>query len=113
MSSNDKPGNSQVKLRFDQTSALYSAQFVTNVTQDEVVINFSSGVIADPQSGENVLPIHSRIAMTRDGAKRLLSVLKQTLEAPGVGGASARAAVRSRNGARTTATTAGFPRVVD
>ena len=111
---NDKPGGKQVKLRFDQTSALYAAQFVTNITPDEVVINFSSGVVADPASGENVLPIHSRIAMTRDGAKRLLTVLKQSLEAPGVGGASARAAVRSRAGGKTAAATpAGFPRAVD
>lgn len=113
MNNDNKPGGNQVKLRFDQTSALYSAQFVTNVTQDEVVINFSSGVLADPVSGENVLPIHTRIAMTREGARRLLSVLKQSLEAPGVGGASARAAVKSRGPGKAGVTAAGFPRVVD
>lgn len=106
--------NKQVKLRFDETSALYAAQFVTNITPDEVVINFSSGVVADPANGENLLPIHTRIAMTREGAKRLLTVLKQSLEAPGVGGASARTTVRSQAAGKAAALpAAGFPRSSD
>jgi len=107
----ERSSSKQVKLRFDQTTALYAAQFVTNITPDEVVINFSSGVIADPTSGENVLPIHSRIAMTRESAKRLLTVLRQSLEAPGVGGASVRATARGRAPAKIAALPgAGFPK---
>lgn len=113
MPDNDKSASSnQVQVRFDATSALYSAQFVTNVTQDEVVINFSSGVIQDPESGENLLPIHTRIAMTREGARRLLAVLKQSLEAPGIGGASARVGVK-RPALKGEGAPAGFPRVLD
>lgn len=108
-------GGQSVKLRYEETRALFSGQFVTSVSADEVMINFSSGTITDPDSGETVLPIHTRIAMSRDGAKRLLTVLKQSLETPGVGGAMARTAVKSR-GARKdepAAPAAGFPRVVD
>lgn len=110
-------GGQAVKLRYEETRALFSGQFVTSVSSDEVLINFSSGAIADPDSGETVLPIHTRIAMSREGAKRLLAVLRQSLETPGVGGTQARAAVKSR-GARAEGEGAegpasGFPRVVD
>lgn len=108
-------GGQAVKLRYEETRALFSGQFVTSVSSDEVLINFSSGTITDPDSGETVLPIHTRIAMSRDGAKRLLTVLKQSLETPGVGGAMARTAVKSR-GARqgeADSPSSGFPRIVD
>ncbi len=67
-----------VKVRYEQTRAEYAAQFVLNMSEEEIVINFSSGMMPDP-AGENHLPIHSRIAMTPNNARKLAALLNQAL----------------------------------
>ncbi len=68
-----------VRVRYEETTVEYASQFLANVTADDVVINFSSGYLTDPGSGENVLPIQKRIALTHQGAQRLIAVLQQAL----------------------------------
>ena len=67
-----------VKVRYEKTSAEYAAQFVLNMSEEEIIINFSSGMMPDP-AGENHLPIHSRIAMTPNNARKLAALLNQAL----------------------------------
>lgn len=69
----------QVRVRYEQTEALYASQFVLNVTEDEIVVNFSSGSLPDPNSGELHLPVHTRIALSPNGARNLLNLLNQAL----------------------------------
>lgn len=69
----------QIKVRYNETSALYSSQFILNSSDEDIVINFSSGPLVDPASGDTMLPIHTRIALTKDGARRLLGVLSRVL----------------------------------
>ena len=71
----------QPKLHFERTAALYASQFVISATGDEVIINFSSGNQSDAQTGENYLPVHTRIAMTATGARRLAGLINQALSA--------------------------------
>lgn len=69
----------QIKVRYTETSALYASQFILNSSEEDITINFSSGPMTDPAGGETVLPVHTRIAMGKEGAKRLHAVLGQVL----------------------------------
>ncbi len=71
----------KVKVRYEETKALYASQFVINATEEELIINFSSGSLPDPMTGENHLPVHSRVAISISGAKRLVMLLNQALSA--------------------------------
>jgi hypothetical protein len=68
-----------VRLRYDNETALYASQFVLNLSEDEIILNFSSGILPDNKSGENYLPIHSRIAISKLGARKLAALLNQVL----------------------------------
>jgi len=72
----------QVKVRYAETSALYASQVLVNATGEDIVLNFSSGYMSDPSSGQTLLPVHTRIAMTAAGARRLHALLDQVLKSP-------------------------------
>ncbi len=81
MTEQDSGSNKQqIKVRYAETSALYASQFIVSSTNDDVTINFSSGPMVDPGTGETMLPVHTRLAMTTEGAKRLYSVLGSVLQ---------------------------------
>ncbi|HEB68975.1 MAG TPA: hypothetical protein ENI88_05075 [Desulfobulbus sp.] len=69
----------QVKVRYNETSALFASQFILNTSAEDITINFSSGPLSDPANGETILPVHTRMAMTREGARRLHAVLGNIL----------------------------------
>jgi hypothetical protein len=75
----DNQTRQQIKVRYTETSSLYASQFILNSSDEDITINFSSGPLADPGSGETILPIHTRISLTRDGARRLMGVLGRVL----------------------------------
>jgi len=77
----EKQGSQQIHMRYEQTMASYASQFVLNATGEEIIVNFSSGSIPDPRTGENHLPIHTRIAMSTAAARRLANLLNQALSA--------------------------------
>ena len=79
MSNQDNKTQQQIRVRYNETSALFASQFIVNTSAEDVTINFSSGPISDPGSGETMLPVHTRIAMTREGARRLHAVLTNIL----------------------------------
>ncbi len=69
----------RLRVKYETPSALYAGQVLVNATSGEVFLNFSSGIIPDQAGGESLLPIHTRIAMTRETATRLSALLDQTL----------------------------------
>jgi hypothetical protein len=71
----------QLQLRYEQTTALYASQFVISATGEEVIINFSSGNMPDPTTGNTYLPIHTRIALSSTGARKLANIINQALTA--------------------------------
>ena len=81
MSNQDNKTQQQIRVRYNETSALFASQFIVNTSAEDVTVNFSSGPITDPASGETMLPVHTRIAMTREGARRLRAVLTNILAA--------------------------------
>ena len=78
-SDNTEKNSEQVVVRYNETTSLFASQFILNTSSDDVTISFSSGPLADPSGNGTILPVHSRIAMTRDGARRLHEILGSVL----------------------------------
>lgn len=79
----EKPANEarQLRIKYDESKAVYASQALVQTNIEEVILDFSSGILQDPSgSGAAVMPIHTRIAMSHAGAQRLLSALTQTLQ---------------------------------
>lgn len=76
----------QIKIRYNETSSLFASQFLLNSSEEDVTVNFSSGPLTDPAGGESVLPIHTRISMSKAGAKRLYDILGKILSQPEASG---------------------------
>ena len=81
-----------VRVTYQETSALFASQFIVNATGEDLTVGFSSGPLTDPASGETVLPVHTRLAMTREGAARLRDILARVLDQPAGEGEGPRAA---------------------
>ena len=69
-----------MRVRYETTEASYASQFVVNASAEEIVVGVSPGFVTDPNTKENLLPIHSRFAMTPAGAKRLVNALSSALK---------------------------------
>lgn len=76
--SQDSP-KQQVKVSYKETSALFCSQFICTSSEEDITVGFSSGPITDSATGEAILPVHTRIAMTLDGARRLHATLGRLL----------------------------------
>lgn len=70
---------SNVRLRYDSMDTTFASQFIVNASREEIILNLSPGYIAEPGSGDRLLPIQSRIAMTPQGAARLVQTLNTVL----------------------------------
>jgi hypothetical protein len=64
----------------DRMPAYYASQFLVTVTEDEMLVDCAPGLVGDPVQGDLVLPVHTRLALSRQGARRLIGVLTQALE---------------------------------
>jgi len=71
------------KIRYADTSSIFSSQFLVNSTHEDITVGFSSGYMNDPGSGETSLRVHSRISMTQACAKRLHELLGKALAGNG------------------------------
>ena len=69
----------KIQVKYEDMTARYANQVVLTTGQEEVFLDFSSGLIPDQGSGVSTLPIHTRIAMTGNGLRRLYQVLGQLL----------------------------------
>ncbi len=86
----NEPDQKQMKIqvKYEDLTARYANQVILSTGQEEVYLDFSSGIIPDLGSGMSTLPIHTRIAMSAGGVRRLYNVLgqlfaKQQQPAPG------------------------------
>ena len=70
----------KVRLHYNTTDTLFASQFLVNTSREELILNLSSGYMADPGTDEQLLPIHTRIAMTPQGAARLANTLAGALK---------------------------------
>lgn len=75
---NNEPQTVTLRVKYEKSEASFASQAMVQATQEEIFIDFASGVISDGAEGR-IMPIHTRIAMTRPGALRLLQALARTL----------------------------------
>lgn len=68
-----------IQLRYDDQTARYANHALVSVGNEEVYLDFTSGIVAD-RPGVSVMPIHTRIAMTPSGVVRLAQLLAQTCQ---------------------------------
>ena len=74
------PSPAKVVVKYENATALYAGQTIVNRSADEVIIDFSSGPVAVDE--QQVLPIHTRIAMSGAAAERLMRLLQQATNSP-------------------------------
>lgn len=74
------PSDTKLKIRYQEMAARYANQVIIHSTKEEVIMDFSSGVVPDPITGESTIPVHTRIALTMGGARRLYELLGRSLE---------------------------------
>ena len=71
--------NLNIQVKYDDLTARYANHALVNVGQEEVYLDFTSGIVPD-RPGSAVMPIHTRIAMTPSGVVRLTQLLNQTIQ---------------------------------
>ncbi|MDF1754865.1 MAG: hypothetical protein P1U89_18910 [Verrucomicrobiales bacterium] len=69
-----------VQILYETTSAIFSNQVIVNSGQDQIILDFSTGIISDHSTGRHVLPIQSRIAMTPGNAVKLVQTLSGVIQ---------------------------------
>lgn len=82
MSTESNPNNPQtvnLQLKYDDLTARYSNHALVSVGNEEVYLDFTSGIVQD-RPGVQIMPIHTRIAMTPSGVVRLAQLLAQTVQ---------------------------------
>ena len=68
-----------VQVKYEDFAARYANHALVNVGQEEVYLDFTSGLVPD-RPGVSVMPIHTRIVMTPSGVVRLTQLLNQTIK---------------------------------
>lgn len=69
-----------LQIRYEDMSARYANHVLLNSGQEELYLDFSSGLVIDPAAGVSVMPIHTRIAMTPAAVVRLWQLLGQAVQ---------------------------------
>jgi hypothetical protein len=63
-------------LKYDSLTAVYADHVILNGTNGGVMLDFASCVVNDPNTGESTVPVHTRVAMTTNGAAQLFRLLQ-------------------------------------
>jgi hypothetical protein len=80
----DTPTTGSVRIKYESEAALYASQVILSSNQEDIILDFSSGLIkGEGGTDERIMPIHSRIALTRTGAARLHQLLERALNPGG------------------------------
>jgi hypothetical protein len=69
-----------VQILYEETSALFANQVIVNSGRDQIVLDFSTGIISDHATGRHVLPIQKRIAVTPATALKLIQTLSGVIQ---------------------------------
>lgn len=69
-----------VRILYEKTEASFVNQVIVNSGRDQVILDFSTGIISDHASGSHILPIQHRLAMTPANAASLVQTLGGVLQ---------------------------------
>lgn len=70
-------------LNYETLTAVFADHVVLNATSGGLIFDFASCTVADPNSGDSTVPIHTRIAMTNNGAAQLYQLLSGVFQPQG------------------------------
>ena len=78
----NQPSQQQLALqiKYEDMTARYANHVLVNTGQEELYLDFTSGLVVDRAAGVTVMPIHTRIAMTPAAVVRLWQLLGQTVQ---------------------------------
>jgi hypothetical protein len=76
----EQHGKPNVQILYEETAALFSNHVIVNSGRDQIILDFSTGIISDHATGRHVLPIQKRIAMTPANAVRLIQTLSGVIQ---------------------------------
>lgn len=77
----------KLHIKYESMTAVYADHVVLNNLNGAVILDFASAMVGDSGSGDSTIPVHTRIAMTHQGASQLLQLLINTFApAPSKGG---------------------------
>lgn len=68
---------SSLTVHHEPSAALYTREFLVHLSDDEVILDCSSGIVRDATG--SVLPVHTRLALTPGGLRRLHELLTRAL----------------------------------
>ena len=74
----NQPQPSELDVRYGQQASLYASQFLINAGAEEVSLDCCSSV--EIANGQTVVPVHTRLAMSWEGAMRLHALLQQAID---------------------------------
>ncbi|MCO8124322.1 hypothetical protein NHH03_21455 [Stieleria sp. TO1_6] len=77
-STNPAANGQRFVVKYENLAALYAGQTIVNATDQEVIVDFSSGPVTS--NDQQVLSIHTRMAMSVEAARRLGHLLLQATE---------------------------------
>ena len=82
LTQNPPPQQQQIpiQVKFEDMTARYANHVLLNTGQEELYLDFSSGIVTDRAAGVSIMPIHTRIAMTPAGVVRLWQLLGQAVK---------------------------------
>jgi hypothetical protein len=69
------PAEQKFHLKYDSMTALYADQVVLSGANGAFILDFASSMVSDPGAHQATIPVHTRIAMTHQGAAQLLQLL--------------------------------------
>ncbi|MCB1204790.1 MAG: hypothetical protein KDN18_11070 [Verrucomicrobiae bacterium] len=67
--------DTKFNLKYESMTAVFADHVVLNRLNGAVILDFASAMVGDPGSGQSTIPVHTRIAMTHQGAALLLQLL--------------------------------------
>ncbi len=79
------PQQQRYHLNYETLTAVFADHVVLNATSGGLIFDFASCTVADPNSGDSTVPIHTRIAMTNNGAAQLYQLLSGVFQPQGQG----------------------------
>ncbi len=62
-------------LNYESLTAVFADHVVLNSTSGGLIFDFASCTVNDPGTGDATVPIHTRVAMTNNGAAQLYQLL--------------------------------------
>ena len=81
MNPKSESASQKIAIRYDKTEVLYAREFLVSTGKEELMLDFSSGLISEVQDEHaRSLPIHTRLALPWSAVQRLANLLNQALE---------------------------------